>query len=110
MDNSTIHIFNICNAISSNYLKSQSCLLRILKSDDSITVSKDIISIANTQQSNALQKVITEVEVENMINHYIDVQNYKMALELAEEYISFPLIEAKKLEILYKDKQYDRAK
>lgn len=57
MDFSALKIFQLSNAVSKNYIKSQSCLLRMInEDDDSIKVSKSIIS-----ESQALK--LADIEV-----------------------------------------------
>ncbi len=76
-DAGAIRIYDICEAVSKHYLKSQSCLFRIInKPEDSLRFSRSVISnsVAPTQ-SNA--PPATEIEIENLINNYIDSKLYK---------------------------------
>jgi hypothetical protein len=46
---SVIRVYDICNAVSKHYLKSQSCLFRIIREkEESLKVSQTIISQAQT--------------------------------------------------------------
>ena len=106
VDTSSLRVLELCSAVSNNYLKSQSCLFRIIKEqENSLKVSRSIIE--QTQHSHSPSSPLTEVEVENLINNYIDEDRYDDALRLAEERQGSYLIKAKKLEILYKSKKYE---
>lgn len=104
-----IKIYELCRGISKYYLKSQSCLFRIMKgSNESLGVSNLVLSGTKSNNSSTVNAV-NDIERENIINTHMDMGEYDEALKKAGER-DLILFKAKKIQILYKKGKYDEAK
>lgn len=97
-------IFELCNSTAEHYIKSQSFLFRVIQQrKDSINVSQGIID-NNGSSPNA--KIENEFERVNLINNDIDEGRFQEALAKCNAAATqVPLIQAKKLEVLYRMKK-----
>lgn len=80
-DLSLVKIFQLCNAVSTYYLKSQSFLFRIIGGkNDSISVSNAIIKTPVNKNNHA-----SDIERENLINNLLDDNNFEQALNTSRQ-------------------------
>jgi ATP/maltotriose-dependent transcriptional regulator MalT len=92
--------------VSKHYLKSQSCLFRILSNtNESLGVSNLILS----GPKNSSLGLANDIERENLVNTHIERGDYDEALKIAGERDTL-IFRAKKIQILYERGKKEEAK